>query len=59
MQGNRDSKKRRRDPIPAQLGEKGEPHCTQCGEEVSPLEALLSPVCDRCVRENHRRAVGR
>ena len=59
MRRKRDSNKRTRETGRANDGEKGEPRCPQCGEEISPLEALLSPVCGSCVRKNHQRAVGK
>ena len=30
--------------------------CKQCGKVLSPVEAMLGPVCGECVRRNHREA---
>jgi formylmethanofuran dehydrogenase subunit E len=59
MKRKEDRGKRRRYADRSQGAGEREARCTQCGEEVAPLEALLSPVCGRCVRKNHSRAVGR
>jgi len=35
-------------------GPDGEPICKQCGKLLSPVEAMMGPVCGDCVRRNHR-----
>jgi len=32
----------------------GEPVCEQCGKPLSPVEAMMGPVCEGCTRKNHR-----
>lgn len=34
-------------------------YCEQCGRLLSPVEAVMGPVCGECVRENHRRVAGK
>lgn len=34
------------------------PTCRQCGAPLSPVAAMLGPVCGRCCRANHRAVVG-
>lgn len=32
--------------------------CTQCGRAMNPVEAMLGPVCGKCVRKNHMAVAG-
>lgn len=28
--------------------------CEQCGKAMNPVEYLMCPVCDKCIRKNQR-----
>lgn len=31
--------------------------CVQCGEPMTPVDAMMGPVCGECARINHKAAV--
>lgn len=33
--------------------------CKQCGKPMNPAAIMLGPVCGRCCRDNHKRAIGK
>jgi hypothetical protein len=33
-------------------------YCEQCGKLMTPVEAMINPVCGSCVKKNHKRVVG-
>ena len=35
------------------------PTCEQCGRTMAPIAYLISVVCLRCCKRNHRRATGK
>ncbi len=33
--------------------------CIQCGAEMSPIDFIMGPVCLKCCKANHAKAIGR